>query len=470
MMIKKYIFLLLIFSSGTLFAQTRIEKLSKAFDNLLADPQTKNATTSLCVLDAKTGKILFAKNEEIGVATASTLKTITAATAFYILGEDFKYETNLSYSGTITADGTLKGNLIITGSGDPTLGSPRYSNNTESAVLNQWVNAIKNAGIKKIEGKIIGDDSIFGTQTTPEGWVWQDIGNYYGAGTSGLAWRENQFDLNLKPGLAQGDEARILKTSPEMPYLKLVNELKTGATGTGDRAYAFLPPYANLGYIRGTWGLGITKVGISLSVPDPAYDCAYRLQDTLNRLGITLSETATTSRLLTLENQSQPKITKTISTINSPALKDIVYWFLKKSINLYGESLLKSIAIKTAKTPSTAKGINAEVNFWVNKGIDKRGLNIQDGSGLSPGNRITTNAMANILFQIQNENWFGDFYKGLPEYNGMKIKSGSINDVIAYAGYHTDKEGNKYVIVINTNNYNGSGIGKKLFKVLDELK
>ena len=110
------------------------------------------------------------------------------------------------------------------------------------------------------------------------------------------------------------------------------------------------------------------------------------------------------------------------------------------------------------------------VNFWSDKGIDKTALNIIDGSGLSPGNRVTTLAMANILFQAQKESWFADYYKAFPEYNGMKIKSGTINDVSAFAGYHTDRAGNKYVIVININNYNGRGINKKLFKVLDELK
>ncbi|MNQ83221.1 hypothetical protein D3C85_982950 [compost metagenome] len=78
--------------------------------------------------------------------------------------------------------------------------------------------------------------------------------------------------------------------------------------------------------------------------------------------------------------------------------------------------------------------------------------------------------MANVLFQAQKESWFADYYKAFPEYNGMKIKSGTINDVSAFAGYHTDVAGNKYIIVININNYSGSGINKKLFRVLDELK
>jgi D-alanyl-D-alanine carboxypeptidase/D-alanyl-D-alanine-endopeptidase (penicillin-binding protein 4) len=461
--------LFFILFSVNCFAQNRIQNLEKAFNNLLADEQTKHAITSLCVLDANTGKTLFAKNEQIGLATASTLKTITAATAFSILGKDFQFQTTLAYTGNITSDGTLKGNLIIIGSGDPTLGSWRYQNK-ENTVLTQWVSAIKTVGIKKIEGSIIGDDSVFGTQTTPEGWVWQDIGNYYGAGTSGLAWRENQFDIHLRPGAGTADEVKIIKTVPETPYIKIQNELKTGGSGTGDRSYAFLPPYSNIAYLRGSWGIGISKPGISVALPDPAFDCAYRLQDTLKRLGIQTSQQATTSRLMDLNNQPIPVVTQKISTINSPTLSEITYWFLKKSINLYGETLLKTIALKSGKPATTSKGAETEINFWSAKGIDKSALNIIDGSGLSPGDRITTSAMANILFQAQKENWFPDYYKALPEYNGMKIKSGTINDVSAFAGYHTDSAGNKYVVVININNYSGSGINKKLFKVLDELK
>ncbi|NTE03062.1 D-alanyl-D-alanine carboxypeptidase/D-alanyl-D-alanine-endopeptidase [Agrobacterium tumefaciens] len=466
---KSLIILLYTVFYANCFAQNKIQNLEKAFNTLLSDEQAKHAITSICVLDASTGKILFARNEQIGLATASTLKTITAASAFSILGKDFQFQTTLSYSGEITPTGTLKGHILITGSGDPTLGSSRYQN-SEHAVLTQWVEAIKSIGIKRIEGSIIGDDQIFGTQTTPEGWVWQDIGNYYGAGTSGLAWRENQFDIQLRPGSSTSTAVQITKTVPSTPYIQIENELKTGSPGSGDRSYSFLPPYSNIAYLRGTWGMGIGKSGISVALPDPAFDCAYRLQDTLNRLGIQITQEATTTRLLKINKQLFPAITQKINTITSPTLSEMTYWFLKKSINLYGETLLKTIALKSGKPATTSKGAETEINFWTAKGIDQSALNITDGSGLSPGNRITTAAMANILFQVQNENWFPDFYKALPEYNGMKIKSGTINDVSAFAGYHTDAVGNKYVIVININNYSGSGINKKLFRVLDELK
>jgi len=464
-MLKRSLVFLLTLSSIVTFAQGPAQRLSQSFNTLLEDPQAKYAMSSIIVLDANTGKQIYAKNENIGLATASTLKTITSATAFSLLGKDFRYQTTLSYSGSIAADGTLKGDIIITGGGDPTLASWRYENK-EAAVLNQWVAAIKAAGIKKIEGKVIGDDRLWGTQSTPEGWTWQDIGNYFGAGPSALSWRENQFDIKLRAN----NTVSVLKTVPAMPYLTIINELEAGAAGTGDRAYAFLPPMATIAYLRGSWARDISKSGISVALPDPAYDAAFRLQDTLHRSGITVSNAAASARQLAAVKQQVPAGTQKLSTISSPSLSEIVFWLNKKSVNLYAEHLLKTIAWKSGKEATTRNGASTEIAFWAGKGLDRNALNIIDGSGLSPANRVTTSAMANILFQAQKEDWFADFYKSLPDNNGMKIKSGTINDVSAFAGYYTADNGNKYVVVININNYSGSGINPKLFRVLNALK
>lgn len=466
-MVKNSVLLLLLMSVSTAFSQTPTQKLEQAYKHLTADSQAKYATTALVVLDANTGKVVFSRNENVGMATASTLKTITSATAFGLLGKDFRYQTNLGYSGTISADGVLKGDLIIIGNGDPTLGSWRYEQTKENVVLNGWVNAIKEAGIKKIEGHVVGDDSAWGTQSTPEGWIWQDIGNYYGAAPSGLTWRENQFDVHLK---ASSTRVSVLNTQPSMPYIKIVNELKPGAPGTGDRAYAFFPPLSNIAYLRGTWAIGIGDPGISLALPDPAFDAAYRLQDTLKRLGISSGSEPSTARKLSSEEKAVPKADKIISTISSPTLSQIIYWFNKKSINLYGEHLIRTIGWATDKDPSTKAGVNAELRYWASKGLDPKAMNIIDGSGLSPATRVTPMAMATVLYLAQKESWYPEYIKSFPEHNGMDLKSGSINDVSAYAGYYTARTGKKYIMVININNYSGSGISKKLFRVLDALK
>jgi serine-type D-Ala-D-Ala carboxypeptidase/endopeptidase (penicillin-binding protein 4) len=456
--------------SGICSAQTLHTRLQSAFNRLQADSQCKYASISLTVLDVKTGETVFAANPNMGLATASTLKTITSITAFNILGKDFQYQTQFGYTGVIDSTGTLNGDIIIKGSGDPTLGSWRYEGHHENDILTQMVTALQKAGIKKVNGRVIGDDSIFGSQSIPNGWIWMDLGNYYGAGTSGLTWRENQFDIKFKTGRVDSPIS-VLRTVPAMPYLSFKSELLNSPSGTGDEAYAYLPVNNNLMYLRGTYAQDESKKTISVTVPDPAYDAAYRLADTLQRIGIMVTSGAESTNTLTVKGQQTPQISQNLTTILSPTLSKIVYWLNQKSINLYAEQLLKTIAWKSGKQPTTDNGVAIEQNYWKAHGIDPLSLNVVDGSGLSPGTRVTTMTLATILRSAKGADWFPDFYQSLPVYNNMKMKSGSILNVLTYAGYQTHT-GRELCFSIMVNNYNGSsrGVKDKMFRVLDELK
>ncbi len=459
----------IIFFSGSTFAQLP-QRLQTAFNRLQADSQCRYASVSLTVLDAKTGEQVFAANPNMGLATASTLKTVTTITAFNLLGKDFQYQTRIGYSGNIAADGTLNGDLIIKGAGDPTLGSWRYDNSHESHVLSLIVEALQKAGIKKINGRIVGDDSIFGSQSIPEGWIWMDIGNYYGAGTSGLCWRENQFDIKLKTGPVDSP-VDVTRTVPSVPYLNFKSELLNAPAGTGDNAYAFLPINGKTMYLRGSYAVDQAKKSIAAALPDPAYDAAFRLNDTLKRLGIIISNDPESTGTLTAKGLPLPVIGKDLTVIPSPKLSQIIYWLNQKSINLYAEQLLKTIAWKTGKQPLTSNGVKVEQDFWKARGIDPHALNIVDGSGLSPADRVTTLTMATILQSAKGTPWFGDFYESLPTYNDMKMKSGSIIGVLTYAGYQT-YHGRDLCFSIMVNNFNGSSksVKEKMFRLLDELK
>lgn len=452
-------------------AQTLRQKIENAYAKFESDPQMMYAMSSLTVLHAETGEVIFSKNGNVGLASASTLKTVTAATAYYTLGKDFTWNTGLGYTGEVSADGTLNGDLIITGSGDPSLGSGRYNESKSEVILKRWSDAVVKEGIKKITGRVISDDRLFGTQTLPGGWTWHDIGNYYGAGPSTLTWRENEFGLIFKAG-AVGQPATLVRTEPELSYLKIINEVTTGRSGTGDNVYAFSAPYSNIIYVRGTYGVDLKKT-ISISVPDPAFDAAHSLLGKLSTLGITIGKTATTTRILALNNEQFQPALKTLDTYTSPTLDKIVYWFNQRSINLYGEHLIKTMAWKQGKDITTPDGVEYMKDFWNQRlGIDKDAINVYDGSGLSPSNRITTMAMAQILQSVRKEIWFGGFYESLPVYNGMKMKSGSISDVIGYTGYQNSSTGIPVVFSFILNNYRGSGstARQKLFSVLDVLK
>jgi D-alanyl-D-alanine carboxypeptidase/D-alanyl-D-alanine-endopeptidase (penicillin-binding protein 4) len=470
MRIKKIWLISLFFIAGNSFAQSLQQNFQTAFGKLQADSQCRYASVSLTVLDAKTGEQLYAVNPYMGLATASTLKTITSITAFNLLGKDFRYKTQFGYSGSISPDGTLIGDVIIKGAGDPTLGSSRYEETKENHILTLMVKALQKAGIKKINGRVIGDDSLFGSQSIPDGWIWQDVGSYYGAGTSGLCWRENEFDIKLKTSNVNS-LIEIGREVPAMPYLNFKSELLNSPVNTGDEAYAYLPVNSKTMYVRGTYAIDQIKKSISAALPDPAFDAAFRLTDTLKRLGISVINDPESTNTLTAKTFQMPQIAVNLTTILSPPLNKIVYWLNQKSINLYAEQLLKTIAWKAGKEVTTANGVEVLQNFWKAKGIDINSLNIFDGSGLSPGDRVTTLTMATILQSAKKESWFPDFYESLPTYNNIKMKSGSIRNVLTYAGYQTHN-GRELCFSIMVNNYNGSTrtIRQKMFKVLDELK
>jgi len=456
----------------TLSAQTISQKLQKAYQQFESDSQLRHAISSLYVINAKTGEVLFDKNSQIGLSPASTQKILTAAAAFDLLGKDYRYRTELGYDGKVE-NGILEGNLCIVGYGDPTLGSWRYPATMDTIILNRWLGAVQKLKVKKIDGDIVAVDNKFETQTTPGGWIWEDIGNYYGAGVSALNWHENQYDMKLRPGHKEGDSVEIISTHPKLDYNYLVNELRTGPKGSGDNAYIYLPPYGYNGFVRGTVPLGEQSFIISGSFQLPyAYPVIF-LANKLNETGIKISDNEPkTSTAFAAYHKKMPLPDQILDTHYSPSLDSIVYWFLQKSINLYGEALIKTLAYEKKGFGATDTGIVILKDFWKQKGLDDHELNIYDGSGLSPLNRVTTHAQVEILKYAKERPWFPFFLKALPEYNKMKMKSGSISDVKGFCGYHTSGDGAQYIFSFLVNNYNGtsSEVVKKMYQVLDCLK
>ena len=173
---KKFLFCLILTQVSIVsIAQTIQVKLSRAYKVFESDSQLTNALSSLYIVDAKTGKPVFDRNSTIGMAPASTQKIITAATAYGVLGKDFRYLTQFGYTGNMEG-GVLNGNLYIIGSGDPTLGSWRWKNHNEESVMGRLIASIKNTGIKKYVS-LVNDASGWEGETIPDGWIWQDIGN-----------------------------------------------------------------------------------------------------------------------------------------------------------------------------------------------------------------------------------------------------------------------------------------------------
>ena len=471
MKIYNFILLTLLSCSQISFAQSAKQKIANAFQNFENQQNLKNGIAAFTVLDNKTGQVVYDKNGHIGLPTASTMKVITAITALDLLGPDFTFQTKLYYTGVIDSLGTLQGNIIIQGGGDPTLASDRFEKNSEATLLQSWLLAIQSAGIKHVQGKIIGDDRYLNGYDVPGTWMWQDMGNYYGAGVSGLNWRENKTGL-IFSATGVNQPTRLTKTTTDISYLNVVNEVKTGASGSGDNVYGYAAPYSHTIYLRGTYGADLKKT-IEISIPDPAFDAAYHLQQQLISNGIPVDLQATTGKLLANNNEPFPTENIELHVHHSPKLAEIIYWFNQKSINLYGEALLKVIGERSPIMSNRNNPTQLVEKYWQQKlGIGPGELTLKDGSGLSPQNRVTTSAMTKIMRYAKQRNWYEVFEKSLATPNNIKMKSGTIGGVLGYTGYHTSVANDDYVFALLINNYRGnaSSMRQAMFKVLDTLK
>ncbi len=450
------------------FGQKEVERLGTAFKTFEADTQFKHAIISLYVVDSKTGKILFDKNSQLGLAPASCLKVVTSAAAFELLGKGYRYKTELLSYGKIK-DSVLSGYLELKGFGDPTLGSWRFSNTGSSALTARWIKAVKQKKIKSVSGEIIFNGLAFSFQSIPEGWIWEDVGNYYGAGASALNWRENQFDLILKAGDKPGDDVSILEAIPKNYGGTFLNELKTGAKGSGDNAVIYLPTNGNW-LVKGTVPAGEKNFKISGAIQNPVTLLGDELRKAFDSASIAYKKSSGG-----LEEVSYVTLISDIITVDeyfSPPLDSINYWFLQKSVNLFGEAFVKTIAYEKTGFGSTDTGVNIIKNFWSKNGIEKSALHIIDGSGLSPANRVTTNALVTVMQYAKKQNWYASFYNALPEQNGIKMKSGYIGGVRSYTGYVKSASGAEYTFSFIINNFDGNpgAVREKMWRLLDILK
>lgn len=452
-----------LFAGLSATAQDPAALLKKKSDELSADGQFRFAIMGFHVADAATGKTVFERNGRVGLLPASSQKVLTAAAALELLGPDFRYRTKFGYTGQV-AGGLLDGRLTVEGDGDPTLGSDRFPGTAPAALEAALAAAMRKAGIRKVTGGIAGIIPGFEKASIPRGWLWEDIGNYYGAGHGGLNWHENQYELWLKPGAAEGDPVAITRTDPELHGITFDNELLTGRAGSGDEAYLFFKPGSPGLVVRGTVPCCQGTFRIAGAVMDPVLFTLRQLQRATGTEGPV--------EVFHRKGEYDTGRVQELYTHLSPSLDSVVYWFLQRSVNLYGEAFLHSMSLRAGGKASFEAGADGMRDFWADKGIERHAVNIVDGSGLSPQNRLTAEALVKALLYARQRPWFPAFNRAMPVHNGIRMKSGSMGGVRSYAGYVKSGSGREYVFAVIVNNFSGTGasVNRKLWEMLDLLK
>ena len=428
-------------------------------DVFVKNPLLENANISLLVNDLKTNETLYQHRSTNLVTPASTMKIVTTATILELFGPEFRFETRLEIDGTISKDSTLNGNLYIRGGGDPTLGSEKLG---EKDFLPRWVQAIKQAGINKISGRIVADESIFEDQVLNPKWTWEDIGNYYAPGIHGISYMDNTYRMIFRSG-AIGTTPEILRVEPEIDGLEMDNHLLSSTTDH-DKAYFYGAPYSLDRSVYGEIPANKAEFTVKGDIPNPALLLARHLHKKLSENGVKINDFALVRPI--------PANSKLIYKYYSPALKDIITETNVKSNNHFAEYLFKYISTKTKPVGSTNESISAIRMHWKTLGLPMEQLYQYDGCGLSPADAVSAKFFVDLLTYMKTKSQYGaDFYNSLPVSGSrgtlssmfihtalegkVHAKSGTIENVKCYAGYIELKD-RTLVFAIMVNHSNGS--------------
>lgn len=476
-MSRKYLAILLLLISSAASGQ------GTALKFLLSDTAMSGSSVSVCIIDTSDGSTVLEYNSGESLMPASVLKIVTTAAALELLGPQYRFKTRLGYTGSLNRrTGVITGDLVIKGGGDPVLGSP-YFGEHYGDFLNGWIQMLKKAGIRTVNGRIICDDSRYDYHPVPPKWLWEDIGNYYGAGVYGLSLFDNTYEIHFRTS-SEGTVPEITGYSPDICRYQLSNQLTS--YGNSDRGYVFAAPYGNYGWMKGTIPANRNDFVLKASIPDPPLLMATLFDHMLDSAGIVVRQDPSTCRI---ENRAEQEIVL-LAEVESPPLFSIAEVLNHESVNLYAEHLLKEIGLQFNGKGTTLAGIEVVYNFLNDAGVDAKGFFIEDGSGLSPLNAVTSKGLADLLLYMKKNAVNSEaFMNSLPEAGkegtlksvfrhpsfagNLKAKSGSITRTRCYSGYFTARSGREMAFSVLVNNFSGpvqtivAGIEALLLEIIE---
>ena len=346
----------------------------------------KNAGVSAYLIDAESGSVVYA-TPQVSMVPASVMKVVTSAAALEILGPEYKFHTQIGFSGKMNSiTGELNGNLVLKGGCDPAFYSEYFTDHYKGT-FEEWCNALKQAGIKKIQGDILVDLSKMEGVLVPGGWQWDDLGNYYGAGVSALTYSDNCYKIHFSSPAEAGKCVSITSTEPQMDSLRLRNSILSSEVNR-DLANVIGAPGSFSQEVEGTIPVGRSDFAVKASMPNPAGIAANEFCNVLKNNGISIS-----GKVFCV-NKSVGDGFTLISDKSSPPLKKLIVPLNHESLNLYAEHLLREIGRAKKDSSELDKSLVALKEFWLEKNVYLDGFYPTDGSGLSRSNGICTQTLA----------------------------------------------------------------------------
>ena len=456
-------------------APSPAQRLARTLDTLFATPPADRLMWGISVR-VPGGEALYQRNAGLLLHPASNMKLLTLAASAERLGWDFRFQTAIRATTSVEPDGTLRGDLVVVGGGDPTIGRRLDG----QATLARLADLVWQRGVRRIEGRVIGDGSAFGGTSYGDGWQWDDLPFSYAAPVSALIYNENTAEFAVSPGPSPGARAQVTLVDAAAD-LRVVNRITTAPSGTARRLSIDRTPDDPHVTIGGEIPLGYTPFKQYLAVADPPAYFARAFRHALIARGIAVTGPARSSvtdppgRLVDDERGVWIRH-------QSPPLREMAITLMKVSQNLYAEVLFHALGRSVGQQGTGAGAIALALPSW---GADAADVVAADGSGLSRYDLTSAGALDALLSRMftapaHREPWMASLpiagvdgtlerrMKGTPAEGRVHAKTGTIAYVRALSGYAQTADGDWMQFVILANNFAGKVTAADVDRVTEQ--
>lgn len=456
-----------------------VARFATRADAALAASGANQADWGLLVIDANTDQVLYEKNADHYFLPASNAKLFTTALALATLGPEYRIRTTIETHGTIDSSGSLRGDLVLVGRGDPSLSNRKFPfekvverDGPPEKELAALADQVVAHGVKEIEGDIVADDTYLAYERFPEGWTVDDLLWTSGAPVSAVVINDNTFTLTVHPG-ARELEPATFDAELWAGFYTIDNSIQTGARGSLEKLRVSREPGSRTIRLSGTIPAGGPPRELVLTIEEPAEYAAALLAKLLEARGVKIFGQA---RAVHAEPPAElvdpPAQTASESTVLaehvSPPLGEDVRLVNKMSLNLHAELLLRVAAKEKAGAVTLADALQFSKTFFQNAGLPENSAVMSDGSGLSRRDLVTPRGVTWLLQWAAKQPWAATYRASLPvaaedgtlagrmratpAAEVIEAKTGTEEHVNALSGYATTAHGAHLIFSFFGNN------------------
>jgi D-alanyl-D-alanine carboxypeptidase/D-alanyl-D-alanine-endopeptidase (penicillin-binding protein 4) len=419
------------------------------------------------VRSLRSGNVLYAANAQRNFTPASTMKLITTAAVLDALGPQERLRTTLETAGRLDAFGRVLGDVFLVGRGDPSL-SGRSTGGRPA--FEEMADRLQQAGVRRIEGRLVGHEGYFAGPRRAERWGWGDLVWCYGTEVSALVFNDNCAQLAAAPGERAGEPARVERT-PASRYYRVASTVTTSAAGQPEQMVLERDLGSMLFRLSGSVPLGTPGWDGSVAIEDPARFAATAFAEVLQARGIVLVGDVVTSA------QPLPAGLRVLAAHESPPLAEVLQGINKPSQNLHAEMMLRVLGARVKGRGSAEQGLEAVDDFLRRLRVSTASWSLEDGSGLARTDMVTPHGMVDLMVAMDKhphraayldslpiagvDGTLAGRMKGTPAEGRVRAKTGTLAQTNALTGYATTRQGDRlaFSIVLNHHTAATSGVG-----------